>query len=61
MINTRQQDNLFGTNIYHKIHGTQYGKTHFAHTHGQKSYFICSYIMLLEPKIKYIDGQIKNI
>ena len=47
----------------HKIQGTQYEKIHSAHTHGQKItiYFICSYIMQLEPTITYIDGRIKNI
>ena len=36
MTNTIWQDNLFGANIYHKIHGTQYGKANSAHKHGQK-------------------------
>ena len=55
--------NIIGQSIWdHKIHGMQYEKIHSAHKHGQKIiYFICFYIMQLEPTMTYIDGRIKNI
>ena len=55
--------NVIGQSIWdHKIHGMQYEKIHSAHKHGHKIiYFICFYIMQLEPTMTYIDGRIKNI
>lgn len=56
-------DNQFGINIYHKIHGINYGTILPIHVIGQKTtiYFIFSYTTLLQELITtYFDGQIKS-